>query len=55
MKDRRLNMPKGSPERTAARKEEIISTTGNTTVGERIRECRIDQGLSQEALAGIWH
>ena len=25
MKDRRLNMPKGSPERTAARKEEIIS------------------------------
>ena len=25
MRDRRLNMPKGSPERTAARKEEIIS------------------------------
>ena len=25
MKDRRVNMPKGSPERTAARKEEIIS------------------------------
>ena len=25
MKDRRLDMPKGSPERTAARKEEIIS------------------------------
>ncbi len=30
-----------------------MGTTGKATVGERIRECRIDQGLSQEALAEI--
>ena len=30
-----------------------MSTTGNGTIGERIRECRKDLGLSQEALAEV--
>lgn len=30
-----------------------MSTTGNGTIGDRIKECRKDMGLSQEALAEI--
>ena len=30
-----------------------MSTTGNATIGERIKECRKDLGMSQEALAEI--
>ena len=30
-----------------------MSTTGNGTIGDRIKECRKDLGMSQEALAEI--
>ena len=30
-----------------------MSTTGNGTIGDRIKECRKDLGMSQEALAEV--